>query len=498
MDYTAALPLLSFAPGPATTQDVAPSRTTLHVAGHAVLMVKDLLRPQECDDIVREAAKDGRMQPVNWEYVATYRRCTRSVTQSPVLAATIFQRLRPLLTLEDLDGVQPYGIGADGLCVLSFVNPCIRVSSYESGSGFQKHRDNGFVFSDDVRSIFTVVIYLNDGYTGGQTVFHSEGARLAVTPTKGSATIFNHDCLHEGATVESGCKLVLRADIMFQRIETIEALRFAYLGDARYQRAEELYQRSIQFQKAGDPAASTACFLEAMEIHAQLSSLRAKSRTEPDAALRTALSKDIWIEIALHLSLLECVALTRVNTYFKSVIRNSSLLWQTWFRRLWGVDGQVVLRICASLGDTATYYAALRSRYLADKNFRVACVDATSNFCATYNCAVSNQDTPALFSGRCGYGCGHLWGPGCSMFNTFVGPDMEVNEYDDEFYAIEKPYFSLLELEDRAAAIAEDRAAPLDKMVFFVFCFLMCKSLCDALYDRSLAITSGSGRVSSC
>jgi hypothetical protein len=478
IDYAATLPLLAFVPD---SLALSPERSTLEVAGQSVLSVRGLLSSHECDAVVQEAAKDGRMEAVNWEYVATYRRCTRSVTSSPTLATTILERLRPLLMMEDLDGVQPYGIGTDGHWVLAHVNPCMRVSCYEAGSGFLKHRDNGFVFSDELRSIFTVVIYLNDGFSGGQTAFYSDNERVAVAPVKGSATVFTHDCMHEGATVESGIKWVLRTDIMFQRIERIESLRFAYLDDARYQRAEALYQQSIALQKAGDPATSTGCFREAMEIHAQLSSLRAQKRAEPDVSLRTVLSKDVWIDIALRLRLQECVALSQINSYFKLFIRSSSALWQAWFGQRWGPDAHLVMRICSQLGDTTTYYAAFRARFLASKSFVVRSVDLTSNLCVS----VKGEDV-RIFSGRCGNSRGHLWHSGSAMFNCAIGVSVlmclldclssglisvQKDEFEQRmsgeqgarpaFFAVEKPYWSAEEHRAKIAAFAAGTDFPL-------------------------------------
>ncbi len=36
------------------------------------------------------------------------------------------------------------------------------------------HRDGGFVLTDDNRSILTILIYLNDNFKEGKTVFYEE------------------------------------------------------------------------------------------------------------------------------------------------------------------------------------------------------------------------------------------------------------------------------------------------------------------------------------
>jgi prolyl 4-hydroxylase len=55
------------------------------------------------------------------------------------------------------------------------------------------------------------MIYLNEGYDGGETRFES----LSVVGKLGMARVFEHELLHEGAEVASGVKYVLRSDVMY-------------------------------------------------------------------------------------------------------------------------------------------------------------------------------------------------------------------------------------------------------------------------------------------
>lgn len=173
--------------------------------------------------------------------------------------------------------------------------------------------------------------------------------------------------------MKSGRKFVLRTDIMFTRIQQVQILAQAYLEDERWKQAESFYQKSNALQAAGDPKGSTEAFLQAVELHAALSSLRAQRRSAPDESIRTVLSKDLWCSVAIYLSLHDCVAnLSRVNSYFCSMIRSCSRLWQYWFVRRWGHDGRKLLQICSSLGDHCiTYYLAFKARIEAEKSFNV-------------------------------------------------------------------------------------------------------------------------------
>jgi hypothetical protein len=62
-------------------------------------------------------------------------------------------------------------------------------------------------------TLFTFLIYLNEGCVGGDTIFRQ--GNLNVTPKVGTAIIFEHHLWHQGVEVESGLKFVLRSDIIY-------------------------------------------------------------------------------------------------------------------------------------------------------------------------------------------------------------------------------------------------------------------------------------------
>jgi hypothetical protein len=270
MDYAASLPVVGFSDERAGIL----SGMRVPLVESRGFVVQKLLSASECDAVVARARDEVGLKPVDWEYVASYRWCTRAVFSCPELSRALEKRLRPLLERADLDRVQPAGVGTDGVWALArrFVNLVFRVSLYEEvrwdgregmlavvltllksqGSFFAKHRDNGFVFSDDLRSIMTLVIYLNDGFEGGKTVFSPKPeVAEAVTPVKGAGVCFPHDVRHEGEPVIAGRKWVLRTDIMFQRIEELSVLPFK--SNARWVEAERKYRLSIELQKEGKP-----------------------------------------------------------------------------------------------------------------------------------------------------------------------------------------------------------------------------------------------------
>merc|ERR1719326_1604070 len=142
----------------------------------------------------------------------------------------IFERMRPWLPEEVLGGK------------LLGMNRRWRLYKYGEKDVFKTHTDgswpgsgivNGQYMTDmygDRWSQMTVVIYLNDDFTGGETKFYipdktplSQGHSqyTAGEPSAGGALIFFHgdhelSPLHEGSLVTSGCKYIIRTDILYK------------------------------------------------------------------------------------------------------------------------------------------------------------------------------------------------------------------------------------------------------------------------------------------
>jgi predicted 2-oxoglutarate/Fe(II)-dependent dioxygenase YbiX len=97
------------------------------------------------------------------------------------------------------------------------LNERFRFYRYDPGERFAPHRDGAYHRDNGEDSLLTFMVYLSEGFTGGDTVFPN----LAVTPRLGMALIFEHQILHEGAAVISGRKYVLRSDVMYGRVGQI-------------------------------------------------------------------------------------------------------------------------------------------------------------------------------------------------------------------------------------------------------------------------------------
>lgn len=97
---------------------------------------------------------------------------------------------------------------------LAGANPRLRLYRYGPGERHGTHWDTVVELADGVRSLLTLVFYLNDGFEGGDTDFPELNIR--VVPRAGRALLFQHRILHEAMAVRAGEKLVLRTDVLYR------------------------------------------------------------------------------------------------------------------------------------------------------------------------------------------------------------------------------------------------------------------------------------------
>lgn len=136
----------------------------------------------------------------------------RVMVDDAARAQALYQRLATLLPSRFQRVWAPIGL-----------NERLRVYRYDIGQQFEWHRDGYFRRSEDEWSLFTFMVYLNDGFEGGATSFSVQEVGVApdgvlrVIPKKGMALLFHHPVVHRGDPVSAGRKYVLRTDVMYAR-----------------------------------------------------------------------------------------------------------------------------------------------------------------------------------------------------------------------------------------------------------------------------------------
>jgi hypothetical protein len=172
-----------------------------------IFLIEDFLTETECDQYINlsqekvfEEAKInvfGRQQMNKG-----VRNNDRLMIFDETMAEDLFKKASEFLPQEH-----------DGYQLLNF-NEMLRVYRYASGQQFKMHRDGSYIRNEREKSFYTFMIYLNDDFEGGETEFEN---LFTVAPKKGTALIFHHPLRHEGKTLTSGQKYVLRTDIMYSR-----------------------------------------------------------------------------------------------------------------------------------------------------------------------------------------------------------------------------------------------------------------------------------------
>lgn len=171
-----------------------------------IFLVKEFLSQQECNEFIEkgelvsfEEAKinvDGRQIRAKG-----IRNNERLLFKDEILAEKVWKKIQPFVPSK-------FGVyNALGL------NELFRIYKYSEGQRFKMHRDGSYERNDSECSFFSFLIYLNDGYKGGETYFEKG---ITINPKLGEALIFHHPLRHEGKPLISGVKYVLRTDIMYR------------------------------------------------------------------------------------------------------------------------------------------------------------------------------------------------------------------------------------------------------------------------------------------
>jgi hypothetical protein len=138
---------------------------------------------------------------------------TTAVVRDARLAGELFARVRahvpPRMHVEDGRAGVRVELVATGVFVP------LRIYRYEPGQHFGLHHDQSYEGPDGARSLLTLMVYLNEGFDGGETDFPEQHQRIA--PRIGTALWFQHMLLHAGRRVAAGTKYVLRSDVLYRR-----------------------------------------------------------------------------------------------------------------------------------------------------------------------------------------------------------------------------------------------------------------------------------------
>ncbi|KIC36101.1 iron-regulated protein [Ruegeria sp. ANG-R] len=182
---------------------------------HLVFEVSDFGSPEFCDQIIGRARKIGfgaaTITTERGTSVAQeIRNNDRVIFDDAELANALWRKAESLF-LDPFKGHRAVGL-----------NERFRVYRYGADQFFDWHQDGEFKASSGHRSMFTMVIYLNEGCEGGDTSFADVFSPyvfddFTIAPKTGKALFFYHPLSHRGDLVISGEKFILRTDVIFEK-----------------------------------------------------------------------------------------------------------------------------------------------------------------------------------------------------------------------------------------------------------------------------------------
>eukprot|EP01084_Bolivina_argentea_P051971 95514_1 len=280
------------------------------INGQILAEICNVLTEDECNDIIG-GCNSLSFQNLNRsnKYDKSIRKSDRLLVLDSKLSNILWNRLKCIIKDDIIDkyyvSTIPLGFGVlnedinnnENNWDVSCINIGMRIMRYDSNNDdfFTFHKDGQYAASADERSLFTLIIYLNDDFDGGETNFYfnksedentqiiSSDCTIAeeikyfggiekgfdckiIEPQMGNAIIFSPDLIHEGCKISTPnkYKYILKTDIITKRYNNLngfaisleesndyerclnyftEAQRNELLGNK--QKANELYERSL-------------------------------------------------------------------------------------------------------------------------------------------------------------------------------------------------------------------------------------------------------------
>lgn len=227
---------------------------------YVLIELGTLLTSDECDEIVKNLSKKYFEEMSN-KYDSQTRNNSRLVIIDDRLGRTLWRRLKFSNKLPKLiENTKPLGFNVQGEWKMSGINPAMRINKYKKDQFFAPHKDAQYAPSGDERSLFSLIIYLNDYYKQGETKFYFPKSQpksnikgltikeeiqaygglengyecITLKPKKGYAVLFTHNLLHEAIppeTKNSIERIVLRTDVLVKR--TDKPLGFAVCSEEK-------------------------------------------------------------------------------------------------------------------------------------------------------------------------------------------------------------------------------------------------------------------------
>ena len=229
--------------------------------GHrSVFVVDGVLSADACQRLIKASSQRDSFWAGDepHEDARPFRDADTCEVSCPKLAARIYERLAPYLSETPIDIPSTEHLEVRGAWRPCALNEDFLFGNYPARGGFAPHSDGATAKGLNLRSFYSVIIYLNTPAEGGGTRFYQSSATnvvlderrwtgrtdlavFEVQPRTGRALVFDQRLVHEGIPPIGDRKHIIRTDVMFERIEPLFVEYSEEYAD--YERAVDLSER---------------------------------------------------------------------------------------------------------------------------------------------------------------------------------------------------------------------------------------------------------------
>eukprot|EP01084_Bolivina_argentea_P184781 318708_1 len=238
-----------------TNSNVNPNLSFIKVHKNQILtQINNIFTHNECDHIIKQCQKLKSFQNLDNKYNKTIRKSKRLLALDRNLSNTLWNRLKNVIKTDIIknNNLSTTPLGFDVLNTenewkISSINIAMRINKYDANDNdfFTFHKDSQYTPSSHERSLFTLIIYLNDQFQGGETNFYfvkqdknmnnmectineeikynggiNSGYNcISIKPSIGNGVIFTPNIIHCGAKLSTPntCKYILKTDVVVKR-----------------------------------------------------------------------------------------------------------------------------------------------------------------------------------------------------------------------------------------------------------------------------------------
>ena len=173
--------------------------------GTGIYQIRNAVSPSVCSDYVQQGNRVG-WSPTNIsELNPLFSRSQTSVSIDTQVLFAAIQHTAPS-RLDDME-------------IVSLVKQRTACMRYSEGEYFGLHTDTPFVAPDGAFTKLSLVLYLNDDYTGGETTFPD--LALEVKPEVGKILLFFPTLHHMSKPISRGTKYIVRSEVLYRPFSTL-------------------------------------------------------------------------------------------------------------------------------------------------------------------------------------------------------------------------------------------------------------------------------------